>query len=961
MDGDKNINRKLSIDYRMVVVFLAMFSLLGENLISIENNRIFRNLGKNINSKYDEFMPAVFNDTLYFKRENKKGKIENHRLPFDKYLSSDPKTSLFNPASLNENINRKMAIDKKTYIDPSRFSFYNFTDSIHIWESAKSFFNKNDGEYNDLHPAMAPDGSFIIFASDRPAEQGAEKSNNTDLFISYRLKTGAWSEPKNLGKRINTNQNEITPYIDKDFNLYFASKGYRDKSSEIYYSDLKDDFQEIKIIESGYNYDILWVKPTIVGGKVKYNNKPEKLKYPFNTEWDDIGPTMYRDSLIISSNRPSAPQWGIAYGGFDLYAWTDPIISNDKQAKNIVLWGKIKGEAFKANKEVKIKIFGLDELGKNSLVVDTIIGAEGAYKYEAKRYCSYLYEVSGGCTESPEMKYDTLGISSGIRIDSSLKLRNDFSFNQKCKIKTITDCPLCDARLFDYNLDIAVKISADSFAAPVKLIVEQNGFPKYKSYIQANKKYKVALSQDDKRSDDIKIIIKSEDALFADEEIIKRIAHAGNPDSVDNIKVNIDIPENWSETPQKFVLKGKIVCDNAQLDKTGEIQISAKSNSQIFKTETDKNGKFLIELAQKEKNENFKIMYKASNSPIIMNWSIKHKISSGDLSDLKFKLSDELCGVCDKSITFSGGVQTLEYLCSLKGEIVFENLDNKTVVNTPVTPEGTFSIKLPYASQYKATYKSQCYSSVPSKMITMKKCPSDDIDIRLLFKIENSKLEFDKLNSEYPLFVKGYWNLNTRKNLSELIKNLKNKAFKTDVCCVINPTNMNSYDYLDYADSSYNLIKNAKEYILNILKLSECACLDVFNTGEKIELEICAAVGSDEINCDCKYRGSNIDELGLTINDGDNLDTETLGKLRAHSIYNEIISLFKSAQRQPELESKITFKLTYQAIDNSKFQGFSIKLIENTPIAKQKENDNSREIGTLKSRMKRAESYGRNK
>jgi hypothetical protein len=70
------------------------------------------------------------------------------------------------------------------------------------------------------HPTIAPDGSFMVFASDRPGGQGG-----TDLWICFRQADGSWSLPENL-RLLNSPGNEITPYLASVDTLFFASNGH---------------------------------------------------------------------------------------------------------------------------------------------------------------------------------------------------------------------------------------------------------------------------------------------------------------------------------------------------------------------------------------------------------------------------------------------------------------------------------------------------------------------------------------------------------------------------------------------------------------------------------------------------------------------------------------------------------------------------------------------------------------
>ena len=71
----------------------------------------------------------------------------------------------------------------------------------------------------EYDPFVAPDESYLIFASSRPGGRG-----DGDLYVSFRDGTG-WSEPANLGGAINTPAREFCPAVSPDGKyVYFTSK-----------------------------------------------------------------------------------------------------------------------------------------------------------------------------------------------------------------------------------------------------------------------------------------------------------------------------------------------------------------------------------------------------------------------------------------------------------------------------------------------------------------------------------------------------------------------------------------------------------------------------------------------------------------------------------------------------------------------------------------------------------------
>jgi Tol biopolymer transport system component len=77
------------------------------------------------------------------------------------------------------------------------------------------------GKYADLEPAFSPDGKKLFFSSKRPLS-GTEPKDY-DLWVVEKT-NGAWGEPVNLGKSINTAANEFYPSVATNGNLYFTAE-----------------------------------------------------------------------------------------------------------------------------------------------------------------------------------------------------------------------------------------------------------------------------------------------------------------------------------------------------------------------------------------------------------------------------------------------------------------------------------------------------------------------------------------------------------------------------------------------------------------------------------------------------------------------------------------------------------------------------------------------------------------
>lgn len=134
----------------------------------------------------------------------------------------------------------------------------------------------NEKGYTTTHPAVGLDkhgNDVLYFASNRTGGRGG-----MDLWYSFRKSNGTYSAPRNLGSRINTDRNEVTPFVLND-TLYFSSNGH----------------------ENYGGYDVF--KAT---GNLSRWEKATNIGYPTNGPTDDM--YYYADSTALTgyfvSNRP---------------------------------------------------------------------------------------------------------------------------------------------------------------------------------------------------------------------------------------------------------------------------------------------------------------------------------------------------------------------------------------------------------------------------------------------------------------------------------------------------------------------------------------------------------------------------------------------------------------------------------------------------------------------------------
>ena len=123
-------------------------------------------------------------------------------------------------------------------------------------------------------PSITADGRELFFTATWRAGEGSY-----DIWQTYRDGHGNWSEPINLGPRINSRESDYSPGISPDGKkLFFASKREGEVSFDLYLSERKE------------------------GGTWQ---EPVRLPMPVNTRFDEYCPSLDPDgkTLYFSSDR----------------------------------------------------------------------------------------------------------------------------------------------------------------------------------------------------------------------------------------------------------------------------------------------------------------------------------------------------------------------------------------------------------------------------------------------------------------------------------------------------------------------------------------------------------------------------------------------------------------------------------------------------------------------------------
>lgn len=88
-------------------------------------------------------------------------------------------------------------------------------------------------EHHEVDPFIAPDESYLIFASDRPGGYGSD-----DFYICFKSSDGKWFPPMNMGDKINSPHTEYIVNVTADDKYLFYTSD-KNGSRDIFWVDRK--------------------------------------------------------------------------------------------------------------------------------------------------------------------------------------------------------------------------------------------------------------------------------------------------------------------------------------------------------------------------------------------------------------------------------------------------------------------------------------------------------------------------------------------------------------------------------------------------------------------------------------------------------------------------------------------------------------------------------------------------
>ena len=209
------------------------------NLVGIESI-------SNINSEFFEYNGYINKNKnfIFFNRSNDPNNVggikDQGDVWYSKKVFDNLWTSPENMLELNDQENNLLlGVENQNIIvfTNGEVNIYNITDAGTKLIS-NSFIKYYKSNSNILSGSISEDKKLIVLSADSYGSYGVE-----DLYVSKKLNDSTWSSLINLGSSINTSYQETYPYLSSDNSrVFFSSNGYDGYGGfDIFYSDRQDD------------------------------------------------------------------------------------------------------------------------------------------------------------------------------------------------------------------------------------------------------------------------------------------------------------------------------------------------------------------------------------------------------------------------------------------------------------------------------------------------------------------------------------------------------------------------------------------------------------------------------------------------------------------------------------------------------------------------------------------------
>ena len=200
----------------------------------------------NLNTNAGDFGTSYYKNKIVFASTRAKAKAFKKKFnwngkPFlDMNVSELDGNQLKDPENFSKKLNGKMHdgpasfSNNGTYMAFTRNHYHDKSDDkvieLQIWFSSFTDnkwsqpvpFSINNSEYSVGQPFLTSDGKTMYFVSNMPGGLGG-----ADIYKVKKGDNGAWEKPENLGNKINTEGDEVFPFLSESNEiLYFSSNGH---------------------------------------------------------------------------------------------------------------------------------------------------------------------------------------------------------------------------------------------------------------------------------------------------------------------------------------------------------------------------------------------------------------------------------------------------------------------------------------------------------------------------------------------------------------------------------------------------------------------------------------------------------------------------------------------------------------------------------------------------------------
>ncbi len=286
----------------LIIFALCIFSRFTD--VFSQDNYSIKKLLLNTD-KYGEIGGYFFDTLLIFSTNASYGGIMN--FSYNMFKTSQNKDMTWNnpelfsfdlttkqhnaPIFLNNKKNKIfITVSDANIEDFNNLKIENMSSALYIrtfddnrWSYTATGFAYNKKDYFVGHACLNEEEDILFFAANYDNSLGG-----TDIYMSYLI-NGVWSEPQNLGQIINTQGNEMYPFV-RGNKLYFSSDKHNSKGKQdVFYSEKKNGE---------------WTKPVPVGA-------------PVNSPYNDF-------AFFVDENHERGFFTSDRDGSFDIYS----IISN---------------------------------------------------------------------------------------------------------------------------------------------------------------------------------------------------------------------------------------------------------------------------------------------------------------------------------------------------------------------------------------------------------------------------------------------------------------------------------------------------------------------------------------------------------------------------------------------------------------------------------------------------------